>query len=99
MRALAMFTASALLAAAAQLAVSSCQNEYDECGTGVFPPMPESRPPFNITAVHDVTEQGSEDGPALEGTMEITGGELIIRYKLEGEDREVAYDIVPDKKF
>lgn len=100
MRELSMFALSALLAAAAQLVVASCADDGDECG-GIekLAQFPAARAAAKIIQVSSYNAQGErEDLPfdLKQGTIELQEKQVLIRYTVDDQAREVVYDILPE---
>jgi hypothetical protein len=95
---LAVFIASAMLSAVIQVTLASCANDDDSCGCPDIPAQPEQKSALPITQVDSFDDiHNREELPfdLSEGTVEITGQQLLVHYAVEGVDREVAYDITP----
>lgn len=95
-KALAAFVCAAALSTTLQVSLSSCG--FDDCGCRALPVFPDQRSALPIVDADNFSAMGDVDPLPFDfsdGTAEIVGQQLVIRYEVDGDAHETIYDIVP----
>ena len=96
MKAIVLFVGCAALSAAVQIALTSCAE--DECACPVMPRFPQEIAALPISEAINYDHAGNHEGLPFgleDGTIEVTGHQVVVRYDVEGSEREVVYKILP----